>query len=632
MSILSIGVSGLDAAQAAISTTSNNVSNVNTPGYSRQEVIQSDNAPQFTGGYFLGQGTNVSAVQRDYSSFLVAQLREAQTQSSQMTSLSTQLQNIDNLLGSSSTGISPMLNNFFSAVNTVSASPADLASRQSLVSAAQTLAVGFNSVSTQLSSYGGQANAAVAQAVSGLNTDASQVAQLNQEITAASAGGGSPPNDLLDQRDAMLQDMSKQARVSVVPLQDGGVSVFLGNGQPLVLDGQQSVLATHADPTDPSQVDIGISAGGKFQAFAAGSVSGGAIGAAQTFLQSLATAQNGLGRIAQTLASSFNAQQSVGQDLKGNPGSNFFSIAGPQVLANANNTGSGVLAAAITSDSALTTSDYKLSYDGTNYTVTRLSDNTQQTFGSLPQTVDGVAISLSGGTPAAGDNFLIRPTAAGAQSLTSLITDPTLVAAAFPVVASTVASNAGSGTAQVTAVTPPANANISQAVSFTFTGPATFNVTGTGTGNPVGLTYAPGMQVSYNGWTTTLNGAPAAGDSFTIGPNTGGVGDGNNANALANLQSTKTLSGGTASLGDAYAQMISDIGSQTQAATTGATAQQAVLANASTAQQAVSGVNLDEEAANLIKYQQAYQAAAKVIASADTMFQSILAVITAQTG
>jgi flagellar hook-associated protein 1 FlgK len=632
MSILSVGVSGLDAAQAAISTTSNNISNVNTPGYSRQVVVQSADTPQFTGGYFLGQGTNVSTVQRAYSSFLVSQLREAQTQSTQMSGLSTQLQNIDNLLGSSSSGLSPMLSNLFTAVNTVAASPSDPASRQSLLAAAQTLAAGLNSTSSQMTTYGQQANASISQAVGALNTDASQVVQLNQQIVAAQGGGGSPPNDLMDKRDALLQDMSQQARVSVVQLQNGSVNVFLGNGQPLVLDAQQSTLAAQADPADPSQIAVGMMAGGKFQAFASGSVSGGAIGAAQSFLQTLSTAQNGLGVIAQTLATSFNAQQSVGQDLNGNPGTPMFSVAGPQVLANADNTGSAVVGATISSDSALSGSNYQLSYDGTNYTLTRLSDNTQQTFASLPQTVDGVTISLSGGAPAAGDRFLIEPTAAAAQSITSLITDPTMVAAAFPVVANAGSTNTGSGVAQVTAVTPPANANVSAPVSVSFTSPTTFNVTGTGTGNPVGLSYTPGMQISYNGWTATLNGTPASGDSFAVGPNTGGVGDGSNASAMADLQSAKLLAGGTASLSNSYAALVSNIGNQTQAATTGATAQQTVLANATSAQQSVSGVNLDEEAANLIKYQEAYQASAKVITTADSMFQSIIAVMTAQTG
>ena len=176
-------------------------------------------------------------------------------------------------------------------------------------------------------------------------------------------------------------------------------------------------------------------------------------------------------------------------------------------------------------------------------------------------------------------------------------------------------------------MTPPANTNLTQPVSIVFTSATTFNVVGTGTGNPTGLTYTPGMAITYNGWSATLNGTPASGDSFSIGSNTNGSGDNGNANALAGLQTAQLLTGGTASLNQAYAQLVSDVGNQTYAAKTGAAAQATVLTNAQTAQQAVSGVNLDEEAANLLKYQQAYQAASKVIATANTLFDQILSIM-----
>ncbi|HEX4328763.1 MAG TPA: flagellar hook-associated protein FlgK [Burkholderiales bacterium] len=626
MSVLSIGISGLGAAQSGIATTSHNISNVNTPGYSRQQTVQTTNTPMYSGGGYFGQGVNIASVQRAYNGFLVAQVREAQSQSSQMDSLSAQLQNIDNLLADPSAGLSPMLDNLFSAVNTVSASPSDPASRQTLVASAQTLASGFTSLSTQLTSFGDQANAAISQSVSTMNADAAQLAQINGQIVVATAGG-QPPNDLMDQRDALLQDMAKQARISVVPTADGGTNVFLGNGQALVLGSQQNQLAAQADPADPSQLTVGIMVGSTFQAFAAGSVSGGSIGAALAFRQTLQQTQNSLGRVAAGLAQSFNAQQDVGQDLNGNPGTDFFAVAGPQILGNSNNTGSASLSATISNYGALTTSDYKLAYDGTNYTLTRLSDNTQQTFASLPQTVDGVDIDLSSGTPAAGDSFLIEPTRAAAQTFTTLITDPNKVAAAFPVRAAVTSANSGSGTAKITGVTPPADPNVSQPVTITFTSATTFDISGTGTGNPTGLTYTPGMQISYNGWTATLAGAPANGDTFKVGPNTGGSGDNGNVNALANLQLAKILSGGTASFSDAYAQLVSNVGNQTAATISSASAQKSVLTNATSAEQSVSGVNLDEEAANLLKYQQAYQAASKVISTADAMFQSILSVI-----
>lgn len=627
MSILNIGVTGLNAAQAGISTTSHNIANVNTAGYSRQQTVQTTNTPMFSGGGYFGQGVNVSTVQRAYNGFMVAQLREAQTQSSQLDGLSSQLKNIDNLLADSSAGLSPMLDNFFSAVNTVSASPSDPASRQGLVAAAQTLASGFSSMSSQLASFNAQANDSITQSISALNADTQQLAELNRQIVVATSGGQAP-NDLMDQRDALLQDMAKQTRISVVNTDNGGMNVFLGNGQPLVLGSQATQLTAGPDPADPNQTVVGVTVGGKFTAYNSSDITGGAIGAAFAFRQTLQQTQNNLGRIAASLAQSINAQQEVGQDLNGNAGADFFAVGGPQVLPNTNNNGSATVGASISSYNALTASDYKLAYDGTNYTLTRLSDNNKQTFSSLPQTVDGVTISLSG-TPAAGDNFLIEPTRASASTFTALVSDPNQVAAAFPVRAGAGASNSGTGAAQVTAVTPPANANVSQPVNIVFTSPTTFNITGTGTGNPTGLTYTPGMTISYNGWTATLSGAPAGGDSFSVGPNTGGTGDNSNIKAMANLQLAKTMGNGTASFSDAYATMVSNVGNQTAAAIASASAQKTVLTNATSAQQSVSGVSLDEEAANLLKYQQAYQAASKVISTADTMFQTILQVISA---
>lgn len=624
MGILNIGISGLNAAQAGLATTSHNISNVNTPGYSRQEAVQSTNTPQFTGSGFIGQGTNISTVKRAYSDFLVAQTREAQSQSGQMDSLSSQLQNIDNILADPQVGLSPALDSFFSAVNTVASNPSDTASRQNLISGGQILTTRFRDISGQLDGLRDQANSIISQSVASINSDATQVAALNDRIATALGTSGNPPNDLLDQRDALLRDMAGKTRISVVQLADGTSNVFMGNGQALVLGSQSNPLTAQADPADPSNLAVGMTIGGKFQAFGTAALSGGTLGGTLAFRQALDGAENGLGRIAATLSASFNAQHDVGQDLNGNMGTDFFAAGVPKALANANNTGNAVLGAAVSNASALTTSDYKLAYDGANYTLTRLSDNSQQTFSTLPQTVDGVAISLASGAPAAGDTFLIQPTRNGAQSFSALISDPARIAAALPVRAATASANSGTGKLAVNTVTPPAGANLTQPVTITFTSATTFNVSGTGTGNPTGLTFTPGMSISYNGWSATLSGTPAAGDTFGVGSNSGGSGDNGNANALAGLQLGKLLSGGTASLSDAYAQMVNDVGNQTHAAASGAAAQKTVLTNADAAQQSVSGVNLDEEAANLLKYQQAYQAASKVIATANSLFDEIL--------
>jgi flagellar hook-associated protein 1 len=311
--------------------------------------------------------------------------------------------------------------------------------------------------------------------------------------------------------------------------------------------------------------------------------------------------------------------------LNGVAGGNFFSIGGPQVNASTGNTGTAVIAASLSSASALTTSDYRLDYNGAAYTVTRLSDGVQQGFASLPQTVDGFTLNLASGAVSAGDQFLIRPTLAGAGSIGLAITNTAGLALAAPIRATQGNANTGSGTisAGVVNAPPPPNINLQQPVTLSFTGPGTFDVSGAGTGNPTGVAYAAGAVISYNGWTVQISGAPKAGDSFTIGPNNVGVADNRNALLLTKLQTATPVSG-TMSYQSAYGNLVGVIGNKTHELDVTTTAQTTLVDQTTAAREAFSGVNLDEEAAQLLRYQQAYQASAKVMAMAGKLFDSIL--------
>ncbi|MBS0329128.1 MAG: flagellar hook-associated protein FlgK, partial [Proteobacteria bacterium] len=335
------------------------------------------------------------------------------------------------------------------------------------------------------------------------------------------------------------------------------------------------------------------------------------------------------GRVAIGLASTVNAQHSLGQDLNGNLGGALFTLASPVVNASTGNTGSAVVTASISDAGALTTSDYRLQYDGSNYTLTRLSDNTATTFApaALPQTVDGVTINVST-APDPGDSFLIRPTVNGASGIGVAISDPALLAAAAPIRAAATSGNTGTGTIGAGSVNtpPPPNANLQQPVTITFTSATTYNVTGTGTGNPTGLTYTPGATISYNGWSTSISGTPAAGDSFTVASNAGGVGDSRNALLLGDLQTSNTLGNGTTSYQGAYSQFVSEIGNKTRELEVTSSAASNLLSQATLSAQNESGVNLDEEAANLLRYQQAYQAAGKVMQIASQLFDVLLSI------
>jgi len=401
----------------------------------------------------------------------------------------------------------------------------------------------------------------------------------------------------------------------------------IGNGQNLVVGRQAMSLTAAPALDDPRRTDVGYVANGNTVLLNPGSLNGGSLGGLLAFRSNeLDAAQNALGRVALGIAQTFNAQHSLGQDLNGAMGGNFFSVSAPIVIGKSTNTGTAVVTASITNTAALTTSDYRLSYAGGTYSVTRLSDGTTTSYATLPQTVDGVTITLASGAAASGDSFLIQPTRDGATNIAVSLTDPAQIAAAAPMRTNAAITNSGTGTISAGTVNtpPPPDTNLQQPVTITFTSPTTYDVTGTGTGNPIGVAYMPGSSITYNGWTVQLAGAPAAGDVFTVTANTGGSADGRNALLLAGLQTQNTLAGSTTNYQGAYSQMVSTIGNKTRQMDITAQAQTQFVQDSTTAQQSVSGVNLDEEAANLLRYQQAYQAAGKMIQLAQTLFQTIL--------
>ena len=628
MTMIRTGLSGLNVAQAGLAAVSHNIANVNTPGYSRQITQQSTNLPQFTGAGYLGQGAHLDTVERAYNQFLDMQAREAQTQTSYFDTLSAQLASVDQMFSDATAGVSPALTDYFKSIGSTAANPADGAARQTMVASGEALANRFRDVSSRLESLRGGLNEQVRTSVEAINAAAGQIAELNHQLVLAAGRGGQPPNDLLDQRDFLLREIGGEIRISVSDMGNGALGVSLSNGQPLVLDSMAFPVSAQLSAVDGANLTVGDARSGVFLPFGESLLSGGRLGGVLAFRsQVLDIAQNSLGRVAGALATAQNAQHALGQDRNGARGGALFSFDGARVLPDTRNAGSGVLTAAVASYDAVTTSDYQVDFDGSNYRVTRLADKNQQVFASLPQSIDGFVLTLASGTPAIGDSFKVMPTRAAAASLAALISDPARIAAALPVRASANAANAGAAGLRVDAVTPPAGTNLTQPVTITFTGPTTFNVSGTGTGNPVGLTYAPGMTVSYNGWNATLQGKPATGDVFSVGANTNGSGDNGNLLALSALGDARLIGNGTLSAGEAYAQVVSSVGNQARTAASSAKAQAIVLAEAKSAQQEVSGVNLDEEAANLLKYQQAYQAASRVIAIANTLFSDILSIM-----
>jgi flagellar hook-associated protein 1 FlgK len=624
--ILSIGQSALAAAQAGISTTGHNISNASTAGYSRQIVVQTTAGAQNFGYGFVGQGTQVASVQRVFNNLLASQVNAAQSSSSQINSYSSLMSQIDNMIGTSSSGVSTSLQSFFTSIQGLTTNPSDAATRQTMLSSAQSLANSFQNIGSTLTGLNNSVNSQISSTVTEINSYASQIAKLNQAITVAQSASGQPANDLLDQRDQLVSTLSQQVQVNVVS-QNGSYSVFIGNGQPLVVGNSSYNLSAVTSASNPSQLDIALQSNGSTTTLASQNLSGGALGGLLQFRdQSLGPIENTFGQMALVVAQAFNNQQSQGLDLNGNQGSALFNMPGSTISANTNNTGTQGISATISNANAVTTSDYSLKYDGTNYTLTRLSDGTTNTYSSLPQTVDGLSISLSGaGTMKSGDSFLIQPTVNAASGLSVALTDINKIAAGGSVVTSTAASsNTGNATMSTPAVSS-AYASSPLTTSFTLTyNQATNQLSGFPSGGP--QSFVSGSTISVGNVSFTLSGTPANGDQFTIAPNaTNATGSNTNALALAALQTSK-LVGGSTSLSDTYAQLVSTVGNQMNQLNITGAAETAALTQLTNTQQSNSGVNLDEEATNLIRYQQAYQAAGRVMQVATQLFTTLLSI------
>jgi flagellar hook-associated protein 1 len=643
MTIFSIGLSALNAAQAGIATTTNNIANASTPGYSRQQILQSQILPQKTGSGFLGQGVEVTTVQRLYDQFLSTQVLAAQTQSS---NLNTQLglsQQITNLLGDASGGLTSTLQDFFTAVNDVANAPQSVPSRQAMIGSAQTLVNRFQSLSQNLNQTRDGLNGQISSSVTSINSYAKQIASLNDQIVQAQANDpNQPPNALLDQRDQLVNQLSQEIRVSTIKQSDGAMNVFIGNGQSLVIGSLTMPLQTVTSLTDPTAQEVAYFTNGALTRIPQNLLQGGNLGAYISFRQTvLDPAINALGRIAMGFADTINQQQQKGMDLNGVLGTSMFTSAVPRVAASSANVGNSVLTATVNSTSALTAHDYTVQFDGTNYNVLDNStNNIIQSFtsgqltavGGQAVTGTGITLQLTAGTAFVGDSYLVRPTADGASGIALNFTDPGKIAASSPVVSNAPIANLGTGTIGSASVTGglPLNANLQDTVTVSFIDATHFTVTDNTLGATLvgapGTLYDPaaGATLSFNGWTTKISGAPAAGDTFTVAQNTNATADGSNILQMAALQIANTLANGTTSYQGAYAQLISQVGTQTRELSVTSTAQASLLDQVTKSQQSVSGVNLDEEAANLLRYQQAYQAAAKAMQIANTMFDTIL--------
>ncbi|WP_018176648.1 flagellar hook-associated protein FlgK [Thioalkalivibrio sp. AKL8] len=625
MSASGIGTSALLAFQRAIGTTSNNIANSATEGYSRQRTELSNLTPQFLGGSFQGQGVQVDTIRRISDDFVNTQLRNSISDQSNAELKASLAGRIDDLLGSSSSGLTPVLQDFFDAGQDLANDPTSSAARTVFLTEAESLAERFGSIDRRIEEQRDIINGQIRTNVEEINSLTEAVAGLNREIVSKSTQGS--PNDLLDQRDRVLNQLAEKVNVRITEQDDGAVNVFVGNGQALVLGGNNRELVAESLTGDPRSPDIGLATSGdpvNISRF----IQGGELGALlETRTGIIDEAQNTLGRLAISIGEEFNNQNNLGLDLEGNLGANIFGISEPTVRGFPGNGSDGIPEVEVSDVRAMTTSDYRLRYVGGDYELTRLSDGTSKTSDNGVLEFDGIRVNTDAIDDAEeGDEWLIQPTRNGARDLAVEMTDPSRIAAAAAVRADLGEDNKGDAKiASVRAV---------DADDLTLLDPITVQFNDDEGGFEInGNTFFPldpdegGVTtIEYQGWEMEIRGTPAEGDTFVVRSNEDHPGDNRNMLAMNDL-SDERLVGGDRTFGDGYNSLLANVGTRTRQAQVAQESADAQLEQARAQREAVSGVNLDEEAADLIRYQQAYQAAAQVISVSNSLFDTLLGAV-----
>lgn len=622
-SVLSTGTGALLAFQRALATTSHNVANLNTPGYSRQKVNFATADPQNYGYGTVGNGTRITDIRRTADQLAISRLLDSSGELARLKQLSSMADRVNALVSDPATNVSGVWSNFFDSVSGLSSNASGTADRQNMLDGGKALANRFVQLNTHLNNLNSEVNNGLLAGATEINRLAQEIAQINGAI-GTNIATAAP--DLLDRRDQLITQLIGYTGGTAV-IQDGGImNVYTAGGNALVVGTTATKVTTVADPYQPERLQLALETQGNTIRLDPKAV-GGQIGGLMEFRDTVLTpAQAELGKLAVGLAETFNQAHHQGVDLYGKMGGDFFNIGNPRVTANNGNTGTASLSATYGDLGKLDAQNVVLQFDGTNWKASRAD-----TGASVPLTGSGTAADplmingvklVVGGTPSANDRFLLQPTAGVAGSMEMAITDPSRIAAAAAVKGAAATANTGTGKLSGVTVTDASNANLRNPAAIVFTSATTYTIDG---GPP--QTYTPGQTISANGWSFVLDGAPKVGDTFNITPTPAGSSDNSNAAKLAKVESAKAFNAGTVTLNGALGGLTTQVGAAARSAEYSLDAQLVINDKAQEARDEVSGVNLDEEAADMLRLQQAYQAASQLISTADSMFQTILGAV-----
>jgi flagellar hook-associated protein 1 FlgK len=673
--LLNIGLSGLAANKTSLAVTGHNITNVNTPGFSRQETVQATRIPQFSGAGYIGSGTTLVDVRRIYNEFLNTQVRSSTALNSDTQSYLGQINQLDSLLAGSTTGVNPGLQKVFAALQTAAEDPANIPARQLALSEAEGLAKRFNTVYDRLNEQNAFINKQLSAVTDQVNQLATSIAGYNEAIAVA-ASNGQQPNDLLDAREEAVRKLSTFIGVTVVAQDDNSYNLFVGSGQPLVVGSTASRLEVVPGLSDPLRSEVQFVSGNSRQGITS-LITGGEMGGLIRYREDvLDTTLNSVGRLALSVTDQVNRQLGQGLDLNGQFGNGLFrelndpELIGQRSLARIGNSDTTAnLNVLIEDTTQLTTSDYEVEFtSATDYTVRRVSDGTS--FGPFDITVvpaaefDGVSLNVASGTFAAGDRFRVLPTRNAGESIRADMKRPEELAFAAPLKSQTSPANIGTGViSQPTLLTeidiydPVAQTNLETSlrnapplrIVMGAGGGATQgydvvdingNVIDTGVivpgqNNKITITVPatagpPAVPVPFD-YEVAISGRPQGGDNFSVSFNTNGVSDNRNALKLIDLQNRTTiginpLAPATtgSSFTDAYGDLVERVGTLTSQARVDGEATGAILKQATDNRDSISAVNLDEEAAKLIQFEQYYQASAQIIQVARSLFDTLI--------
>lgn len=630
--IFSVGTSGLNVAKTALSTIANNVSNSNTPGYSRQIVNVQVQPGTGLGSSFIGSGVQLGGIVSLTSSFLENNLTFSTGKSARSSELENLYSELEQAFSGAANSIGSNLAEVKSNLTTMSANPSSVPARQQFLSSLQGLSNSIQNVNSLLSQQQTRVNQSIEDSSNQINAYVEKIASLNDVIRNSEIRQPNgtileqnKSNDLRDQRQQLINELAKYTQITTIDQPEG--TTILAGGTALVVGGKFSTLAISQDPQDPTRLITSIQTQSGTVKIDTVSL-GGKIGATAEFsANGISSAIANLNQYSGILGTAINDQLQKGVNLYGAAGSPLIQLDSPSVINNSNNTGTLSLNLSINAYQTQA-SNYQLSYTSSSgYALKRISDNEIIASGSsLPISGDGLSIDVGSGTPADGDSFLIKPFGNSAGIFSSTSNDPKALALASPLAGKASTTNSSTTTVSPIKVVSslPLNANLTQPVSITFTSPTQYTISGTGIGTLTNQPFTSGQTISYNGWSTSLVGNPKTGDSFSIIPATNNSGDSSNANDLMTLLESKKFGNNSQTLADFAGAMQSTVGTQSSLAQTNAKADLALLNLAQNERESYSGVNLDEEAADLAKWQQIYTANAQVISLAKELFTSII--------